>query len=105
MIFVIGDLKYDTDKMTVVSDLTKEFVESNGLELSWARYLNSDPEGKYGKYISSTIYKGKNGNYLETYEKDYKIIAKAICEKEVKEKLKRYDYKKYEELFGQLEEA
>lgn len=105
MVFIIENLKYDTDKMTVISDKTEEFVKSQGFELRWARYLNSDPLGEYGRYISSTIYKSKNENYLETYEKDYKIIAKAICEEEVKEKLKRYDYEKYEELFGQLKEA
>lgn len=105
MVFIIGDLKYDTDKMAIISNLTKTFVELKGVELEFARYINYDRYGKYGTYISSTIYKGKNGNYLETYEKDYKIIAKAICENEVKEKLKIYDYKKYEELFGELEEA
>ena len=86
MVFVINKLKYDTDKMTLVSDFLN---------------LKSDYAGKHVK-----LWKSAKGNWLLTYEDPYKNkYGKAIDKEEAANLLLEYDLEKYEEIFGELEEA
>ena len=86
MVFVINKLKYDTDKMTLVSDFLN---------------LKSDYAGKNVK-----LWKSAKGNWLLTYEDPYKNNSgKAIDKEEDANLLLEYDLEKYEEIFGELEEA
>ena len=104
MIFIINGLKYDTDKMDLLSDKTRTFVKAEGFELDFARRINGD-NGDYGRYVDSKIYVSKKGNYLEVFEKGGYNCGRAISEKEAKEKLTEYDFEKCEEIFGEYEEA
>lgn len=104
MIFIINNLKYDTDKMKLVSEKTKTFVKLQGASLEFARMICGD-NGNYGKYVDSKIYVSKKGRYLEVFEKDYSCYASVLSEDEVKEALRRYDLEKCEEIFGEYEEA
>ena len=94
MIFIINNLKYDTDKMELITDKTKVFVEHPLLFL-----------GFNGGFVDSIIYKSKKSRYLEVYEKSGKVQGDALSKKEVKMKLMQYDTHKYEELFGKIKEA
>lgn len=94
MIFVINSLKYDTTKMELIS--TKCKYEYTGTILNMTiRYS--------GKNVK--IFKSLKNHWLLTYETDYKKCAIALSEEEAKEYLMRYDFKAYEKIFGELEEA
>ena len=83
---MINKLKYDTDKMTLVSDFLN---------------LKSYYAGKNVK-----LWKSAKGNWLLTYEDPYKNkYGKAIDKEEAANLLLEYDLEKYEEIFGELEEA
>lgn len=88
MIFIINGLKWDTDKMKLIS--TKCMY----------KYLSIF--GVYN-YAKASLYQTKNDRWMITYETDRKS-AKALSIEEVKALLLTYDLDKYEELFGELEE-
>ena len=95
MIFVIDNLKYDTDKMELVSDKIK-------YTYTWTSIVGMKMKSS-GKDVK--LFRSKKNNWLLTYRTDYDSRAKALNEAECKELLLRYDLEKYEELFGELEEA
>ena len=93
MIFVINNLKYDTDKMKLISDKC---------------------EYQYtGQYTGITfdaqdvrLFKSNKGNWLLAYKANYgNNIGRALTEEEAKQLLLNYDLEAYETLFGELEEA
>lgn len=89
MIFVIDNLKYDTDKMELISE-------------------KCDYNDKCIFQIFQTkIWRSKKGNWLVTYTKPfyYDEFAESLTESEVKCLLLKYDLSKYEEIFGELKEA
>lgn len=94
MVFVINNLKYDTDKMELISDKC---------EYSYSGYILDIELSYRGKDVC--LWKSKKGNWLLTYRTDYSTKAKAIDEEEVKSLLIRYDLVAYEKLFGEIEEA
>lgn len=94
MIFVIDKLKYDTDKMELISE----------------KCNYNYPEYFLGRNVlyrakSTKLYKTKKGRWFLTYEKDVSTCGKVLTENEVKELLIKSDLAKYEELFGELEEG
>lgn len=95
MVFVINKLKYDTDKMTLVSEKCSYAYDTY--------FLNS--KFKYaGKNIK--LWKSAKGNWLLTYEDSYENeYGKAIDKEEAANLLLEYDLEKYEEIFGEIEEA
>lgn len=94
MLFAINNLKYDTDKMELVS--TK-------CEYAYVRML-FDMKLRYnGKNVK--IFKSLKNHWLLTYEVGYEKRAVALSEEEAKEYLICYDLKAYEKNFGELEEA
>ena len=95
MIFVINNLKYDTDKMELVSDKIK-------YTYTWTSIIGVELKNS-GKDVK--LFRSKKNNWLLTYRTDYDSRVKALNEAEGKELLLRYDLQKYEELFGELEEA
>lgn len=95
MIFVINNLKYDTDKMELVSDKIK-------YTYTWTSIIGMEMKNS-GKDVK--LFRSKKNNWLLTYRTDYDSRFKALNEAEGKELLLRYDLEKYEELFGELEEA
>ena len=96
MIFVIDNLKYDTDKMELISEKCKYVY-------TWVLTLTNIKMSSYGKDVK--LWKSKKGNWLLTYRTDYDSRGVKILEKDVKKLLLDYDLTKYEELFGELEEA
>lgn len=94
MIFVINNLKYDTDKMELVSERCKY-------------YHSSTMFGHYMNYTTDEVkvWKSRKYNWLLTYKFSCKYYAKALTEIEVKELLMKYDLKTYEKIFGELKEA
>lgn len=96
MIFVIDNLKYDTDKMELISEKC-EYI------YTWIFTLTSTEMCSYGKDVK--LWKSKKGNWLLTYRTDYDSKGVKLLEKDVKKLLLEYDLSKYEELFGELEEA
>lgn len=94
MIFVINNLKYDTDKMKLVSERCEY-------------YHSSTMFGHYMNYTTDEVkvWKNRKYNWLLTYKFSCKYYAKALTEIEVKELLMKYDLKTYEKIFGELEEA
>lgn len=95
MIFVINNLKYDTDKMELVSDEIK-------YTYTWTSIVGMEMRSS-GKDVK--LFRSKKNNWLLTYKTDYDVRGKDLNEAEVKKLLLRYDLEKYEELFGELEEA
>lgn len=55
--------------------------------------------------IRNVLYKTKKGNYFNVQELSDGTIANVVSEDMVKKILLKYDYDKYAELFGPLEEA
>lgn len=97
MIFVIDKLKYDTDKMKLVSEKCK-------YTYTWRLILTNTEMSDYGEDVK--LWKSKKGNWLLTYRTDYgSTRGVKLLEKDVKKLLLDYDLSKYEELFGELEEA
>lgn len=95
MLFVINNLKYETEKMELVSEKVKKGVTT------YIRFLDSKIFTKY----DAILYRSKKGRYLITWDQGYNVYAMAIDKAKAKELLLKYDYRKYEELFGELEEA
>ena len=96
MIFVIDNLKYDTDKMELISEKCE-------YAYTWVLPLSNIKMSSYGKDVK--LWKSKKGNWLLTYRIDYVSKGVKLLEEEVKKLLLKYDLQKYEELFGELEEA
>ena len=95
MIFVINDLKYDTDKMELISEKCEHIYS----------YTMSGSEfSSYGQDVQ--LWRSVRGRWLLTYTRGYSTTyAKTLTEQEAKNMLKKYDLDKYEELFGELDEA
>lgn len=98
MIFVIDNLKYDTDKMELISEKCEYTYK-------WT-FVLTDTEMS-GKAHNVKIWRSKKGSWLVTYTKQgcSGNFANTLTEIEVKSLLLRYDLSKYEELFGELEEG
>ena len=96
MVFVIDNLKYDTDKVELISDKCKYIY-------TWVLSLTGTEMSSYGKDVK--LWKSKKGNWLLTYRTDYSSRGVRLLEEDVKKLLLDYDLSKYEELFGELEEA
>lgn len=96
MVFVIDNLKYDTDKMELISEKCK-------YSYTWVMSLTNIEMRSYGKDVK--LWKSKKGNWLLTYRTDYDSIGVKLLEEDAKKLLMKYDLSKYEELFGELEEA
>ena len=95
MIFVINGLKYDTDKMELISDKC---------EHAYTYTMLGSKFYAHGKDVQ--LWRSVHGRWLLTYTRGYSTIyAKTLTEQEAKNLLKNYDLDKYEELFGELEEA
>lgn len=96
MIFVINNLKYNTDKMELISDKCKwNYMYRTGI-LCGIRL--------YGRDVK--LYKSEKNNWLLTYTGDYDVgNGIALDENKVKSLLLNYDLDAYEKLFGELEEA
>lgn len=96
MIFVIDKLKYDTDKMELISDKCE-------YTYTWTFLLTDTEMRSYGQDVK--LWKSKKGNWLLTYRTDYVSKGVRLLEEDVKKLLLKYDLQKCEELFGELEEA
>ena len=95
MIFVINDLKYDTDKMELISEKC---------EYAYTCTMFGSGFCSYGKDVQ--LWRSVHGRWLLTHNRGFSTVyANALTEQEVKNLLKKYDLDKYEELFGKLEEA
>lgn len=94
MIFVINNLKYDTDKMDLISEKCEYSYDS--------RFFNAQLRYS-GKDVK--LWRSKNNRWLLTYNTDYKTVGKSLTEEEAKNLLIKNDLNKYEEIFGELEEA
>lgn len=95
MLFIINNLKYETEKMELVSEKVKKDVTT------YIGFLDS----KILSMCDAQLYRSKKGRYLMTWDQGYNTCAMAIDDAKVKELLLKYDYRKYAELFGELEEA
>ena len=94
MVFIINKLKYDTDKMKLISDRCSYGYERTmfGVTIIYS-----------GKNVK--VWESDKGNWLLTYETDYEICGKKLSEEEAADILLKYDFERYEEIFGELEEA
>lgn len=100
MKFVIGGLKYDTERMQKIADV-KKWYETTSVLLRMAC-----KSGEHlGRMQDCELWKGKNGHYLLTHAEDYKTYGEAIKEEEAKSLMMRYATDEYEEMFGELPEA
>ena len=96
MIFVFNNLKYDTDKMELIS--TK-------CEHTYISSFFGDPIKWHASNVK--LFKSKKENWLLTYEKNNldNVYGVALSEEKAKNLLLNYDLEVYEKLFGELEEA
>ena len=95
MVFIINKLKYDTDKMELVSEKCLYAYDTYWLNLK-TKYL--------GKNVK--LWKSDKDNWLLTYgDSCNDENGKAMSEEEAADLLLKYDLEKYEEIFGELEEA
>lgn len=95
MIFAINNLKYDTDKMELISEKCEySYLSDELLKLYHYR----------GKNVK--LWRSKKNNWLLTYEKDFGVCCGvSLKDEQVKNLLIRYDIAAYEKIFGELEEA
>ena len=84
MIYVFGNLKYDTDKMDLIS--TKCMYALNIIE----------------RPVHVRLYKSLKGRWLIVFKQGGAV---AIEEETAKRMLLKYDLDAYEKVFGELEEA
>ncbi len=97
MRFIINDLVYDTEKMEEIATV-KKWVKNKTLSAIMGKEL--------GNEIPHILWKSKAGRYLLTHEEDYATYyGQAIEEEDAKTLLKRCNYTKYAEMFGELPEA
>lgn len=95
MIFVINDLKYDTDKMKLISEKC---------EHTYTYTMCGSKFFSYGQDVQ--LWRSMRGRWLLTYNRGYSTTyAKTLTDQEAKNLLKKYDLDRYEELFGELDEA
>lgn len=95
MIFVINDLKYDTDKMELISEKC---------EHTYKYVMFGSKFFSYGQNVQ--LWRSVRGRWLLTYTRGYSTTyAKTLTDQEAKNLLKKYDLDRYEELFGELDEA
>lgn len=95
MIFVIDNLKYDTDHMELVSEKCEYVYQINMFGCS---------TNCYGKNVK--LWRSKKDNWLLTYKGDFEyIFSRHLTKDEAKKLLLRYDLETYEKIFGELEEA
>ena len=83
-------VKYDTDKMKLVSDKVK-YTCKNIFGLTALR--------------AGELYKSKKGNWLGVVQKDLEKEIGTVDEETARKMLMKYDTDKYEEIFGKLEET
>ena len=89
MIFVIDNLKFDTDKMELISSLCRvSCFNSFGLSIK----------------LLCELYRSKKNNWIAVYGSG-RYAAKRLSEEEVKSLLLQYDIPVYERIFGELEEG
>ena len=94
MIFVINNMKYDTDKMELISDKCEHLYSDSFIDAIKHQARNVK------------LWKSVKGNWLLTYDKNSIVhCGESIKEVFAKALLIKYDLSKYEELFGELEEA
>ena len=92
---VINNLKYDTDKMELISEKC-EYIYLSVICGDVCRF-----DGKNVK-----LFRSKKGNWLLTYERDWnKSFCVALDEEKAKDILLTHDLEAYEKIFGELEEA
>ena len=95
MIFVIDNLKYNTDNMELISEKCKYSFKDTNFNIFY--------------YASNVkLWKSKKNNWLITYTHDRYSTTNcgvSLSESEAKNLLLRYDLETYENLFGELEEA
>lgn len=96
MIFVIDNLKYDTDKMELISEKCE-------YTYTWTFVLTDTEMRSYGQDVK--LWKSKKGNWLLTYYTGCHSKGVKLLEEDVRKLLLKYDLQKYEELFGELAEA
>lgn len=94
MICVIDQIKYDTDKMEMVSDKIHHEYKVRFLSYSYLR------DGDHAR-----LWRSHKGRWLMTYGSDCNEYAVPMTENQAKQKLMMYDIATYERLFGELEEA
>lgn len=95
MIFVINDLKYDTNKMELISEKCEHIYTYT---MFGSKFFS------YGQDVQ--LWRSMRGRWLLTYTRGYSTTyAKILTDQEAKNLLKKYDLDRYEELFGELEEA
>lgn len=100
MRFVIGGMKYDTDKMERVAAVRKWY--KNDSPLMRAVFQGQE----VGKTYDCELWKSEKGNWLLTHEEDFRrTYGEAIEEEEAKALLMRYATETYESMFGELPEA
>lgn len=87
MIFVINNLKYDTDKMELISEKC---------EYNYLTVICGDVCMFNGKNVK--LFKSTKGDWHESF-------AITLDEEKAKDILLTHDLKAYEKMFGELEEA
>lgn len=99
MKFIINDLKYDTDKMEKIAVVKKWYPTNNAFIRAMYKEL------EVGQEYTCELWKSNKGNYLLTHDQDYSHKGEAISEEEAIQLIKHYDLAKFEEMFGEIEEA
>lgn len=95
--FVINNLLYDTEKMEFVCTVRKWYKSQIASEV-----FRKD----VGTTYECKLYVSKKGNFLLVRESDCNtLLGEAITKEEAKRLLQRSNLIKYQELFGELEEA
>ena len=95
-VFVIQNKKYDTNKMEFLSEVRKQYIYNvMSRVFGETQYYN----------FTCKLYRSKKNNFLLTHEEGRYIYAEAITEGEAKMLLMRDNYKKYEDIWGEIEEA
>lgn len=96
MVFVFDKIKYDTDKMELISEKCKYSYNFTSIFRDTLSCSARDVK----------LWRSVNDRWLLTYTKGYSdAYAVKLSKESAMNMLLDYDIDKYEELFGELEEA
>lgn len=95
-VFIINNKKYDTEKMRFLCRVKKWYKNDFASQI-----FNRD----VGSTYDCNLYRSEKGNYLLTHKIDFTTYGEAISEEEAKQLLIKSNFRLYEQLFDEIEDA
>ena len=100
MVFIINNLKYDTDKMEKIAVVSKWYKND-----SWI-FQAITGRSDLGNVFDCDLYRSSKGRFLLVHQDGSYYKAEALTEEQAKELLRTgKNYEIYKKYFGEIDEA